>query len=360
MDGFTVNEGIIIIAATNRPDILDPALLRPGRFDRQVTVSYPDIKGREAILKVHSRKKPLAKEVDLSIIAKRTPFFTGADLENVMNESAILTARAGKKEITMKELEEAITRVLMGPEKRSHVITPKDRKLVAYHEVGHAVVATKLPFCDPVHEVSIIPRGQAGGYTMTMADEETHYVTKSKMIDKIAELMGGRAAEATVLGDISTGASMDIQQASQLARKMILEYGMSDALGPVFLGSHQEVFLGKDMVSQRPYSESIAALIDNEVRNLLDAGYQTASDIVGQNLEKMHQIVEVLMEREKLDGDEFKAMLNGTEQDPEKTKGKKPGKPKPACRTFRIKVAPEISGVDAGALPFGAPLVFKC
>ncbi|MHB1315070.1 MAG: ATP-dependent zinc metalloprotease FtsH [Christensenellales bacterium] len=328
MDGFTLNEGIIIIAATNRPDILDPALLRPGRFDRQVTVGYPDIKGREAILRVHSRKKPLAQEVDLSVIAKRTPYFTGADLENVMNESAILAARAGKKEITMKELEEAITRVLMGPEKRSHVITSKDRKLVAYHEVGHAIVASKLPYCDPVHEVSIIPRGKAGGYTMTMAEEETHYVTKSKMTDNIAMLMGGRAAEARVMGDISTGASMDIQQASQLARKMILEYGMSDALGPVFLGSHQEIFLGKDMYSQRPYSETLAAQIDKEVRDMLDAGYQTASAIIEKNLDKMHKIVEVLIEKEKLDTEEFNALLNSPE--PTAPKDKKPGKPKPA------------------------------
>ena len=313
MDGFTVNEGIIIIAATNRPDILDPALLRPGRFDRQVTVSYPDIKGREAILMVHSRKKPLAHDVDLGVIAKRTPYFTGADLENVMNESAILAARAGKKEISMTELEEAITRVMMGPEKRSHVVTPKDRTLVAYHEVGHAIVASNLPYCDPVHEVSIIPRGQAGGYTMTMAEEETHYVTKRKMIDNIAMAMGGRAAEAKVMGDISTGASADIQHASQIARKMVLEYGMSEKLGPVFLGSQQEIFLGKDMVSQRPYSESLAAQIDKEVRDLLEAGYQTASKIINQHLDKMHKIVAVLLEKEKLDNEEFTALLNSTE-----------------------------------------------
>lgn len=318
MDGFAVNEGIIILAATNRPDILDPALLRPGRFDRQVIVGRPDVKGRLDIMKVYAKDKPLEEDVDLKVLAKRTPGFTGADIENMMNEAAILTARANKKKIGMPELEEAITRVIAGPEKKSRLITPKDKKLVAYHEAGHAIVASKLPNCDPVHEVSIVPRGMAGGYTMTLPKEDTNFVTRGKLLDHIAEFMGGRVAEALVLDDISTGASNDIQRASEIARDMVTQYGMSDTLGPVYLGGGEEIFLGKEIGHSNNYSEEIAARVDKEVHAILETGYRRAETILKENMDKLHEVVGILLDQEKLDGQEF-AKIMGIEPPPDPT-----------------------------------------
>jgi cell division protease FtsH len=311
MDGFSTNEGIIIIAATNRPDILDPALLRPGRFDRQVYVNYPDIKGREAILRVHSRGKPLGPDVDLKTLAKRTPWFTGADLENVMNEGAILAARYDKKVISMHELEEAITRVQVGPEKKSSVITEKDRKLTAYHEAGHAILAKLLPNCDPVHEVSIIPRGAAGGYTMMLPKEDSKYLTRSKMLDDITMSLGGRVAEQITLGDISSGAKADLQHATDLARKMVLEYGMTEEIGPVYLMGEQEIFLGKDFGHQKSYSEDVAAKVDAVIKNILTTAYRQAEQLLSENRDKLEAVCVALLEREKLTTEEFDDIMQG-------------------------------------------------
>ncbi|MDK2991210.1 MAG: cell division protease FtsH [Clostridiales bacterium] len=306
MDGFSDNEGIIVMAATNRPDILDPALLRPGRFDRHVVVGAPDVKGREEIMKVHSKGKPLAPDVDLKVLAKRTPGFTGADIENMLNEAAILAARNGKKIITMQELEEAITRVIAGPEKRSRIVSEKDKKLVAYHEAGHAVVAKLLPHADPVHEVSIIPRGVAGGYTMTLPEEDQYYVSKEEMLDRITELLGGRAAESLVMNDVSTGASNDIEKATSIARKMITEYGMSDVIGPITLGTkEEEVFLGRDLGSYRNYSEKVAALVDGEIKHIIEESYKKAENLLRNNINKLHKVAQALMEKEKLGEQEF-------------------------------------------------------
>ena len=309
MDGFAPNEGIIIIAATNRPDILDPALLRPGRFDRQITVGYPDVKGREEILGVHIKGKPLAPDVDLKVVAKRTPWFTGADLENVVNEAAILSARRGHKRISMQEVLEAINRVTVGPEKRSSVVTEKDKKLVAYHETGHAIVAHLLPHCDPVHEVSIVPRGQAGGYTMTLSPEDTKYMTKSKMLDDIAMSLGGRAAEEIMLDEISTGDYSDLKQASSMARKMVVELGMSEKVGTIYYGGEHEVFLGRDYGQTRSYSEAVAALIDEEVRAIIENGLATAKRILQENRDKVEVVAQKLIEVEKLDGAEFERIV---------------------------------------------------
>ncbi|NLN42153.1 MAG: ATP-dependent zinc metalloprotease FtsH, partial [Clostridiales bacterium] len=312
MDGFSSNEGIIIIAATNRPDILDPALLRPGRFDRRIVVGIPDVKGREEIIRVHSRGKPLAPDVDIKVLAKRTPGFTGADLENVMNESAILVARRSGKYIEMRDIEEAITRVIAGPEKRSRVITEKDKRLVAYHEAGHAVVAKVLPNTDPVHEISIIPRGMAGGYTLTLPEEDKHYVSKSEMMDEITQLLGGRVAEALVLEDVSTGASNDIERASQIARRMVTEYGMSESLGPIaYGGKHGEVFLGRDFGTYRNYSEHVASAIDEEVKKIIQTAYNKAEEILKNHMDGLHRVAEALLDREKLDMEEFEEVFAG-------------------------------------------------
>lgn len=313
MDGFAANEGIIVLAATNRPDILDPALLRPGRFDRQITVNYPDVKGREAILRVHARNKPLAEEVDLSVLAKRTPGFTGADLENVLNEAAILTARVHKNLITMQELEEAITRVVVGPEKKSRVITDTDKRLTAVHESGHAIVALKLPNCDPVHEVSIIPRGRAAGYTMTLPREDIAHVTKSKLLDEIAMMLGGRVAETIRMGDISTGAYNDLQRATETARKMVVEYGMTDAIGPVFLGGQAEVFIAKDWGHQRNFSEEVASRIDAEIRRILDEQFERARACIEADLTALDRVANALVEHERIDGDTFEKLFKGEE-----------------------------------------------
>ncbi|HHW03596.1 MAG TPA: ATP-dependent metallopeptidase FtsH/Yme1/Tma family protein [Thermoanaerobacterales bacterium] len=306
MDGFGVNEGIIILAATNRPDILDPALLRPGRFDREVVVDRPDVKGREEILKVHARNKPLNEDVDLSVLARRTPGFTGADLENLMNEAALLSARRNKKKIEMPELEEAITRVIAGPEKKSRIMTERERRLVAYHEAGHAVVAQLLPHVDPVHEVSIVPRGRAGGYTMILPKEDRFFMGKTELMDQVTHLLGGRASEELVLNEVSTGAQNDLERATEIARRMVMEYGMSENLGPMTLGHKQEeVFLGRDLTRGRNYSEEVAASIDKEVRSIIDKCYSKAKTLLSENVNKLHKVAQALLEREKLDEKEF-------------------------------------------------------
>ena len=306
MVGFGVNEGIIMIAATNRPDILDPALLRPGRFDRQITVGAPDVKGREEILKVHTRKKPLAPDVDLKVLAKRTPGFCGADLENLANEAALLAVRREKKLISMGEMEEAITRVIAGPEKKSRVISEHDRRLTAYHEAGHAVVMKLLPNSDPVHEISIIPRGRAGGYTMHLPEEDTAYTSKSKLKDEMVGLLGGRVAEQLIIGDISTGAKNDIDRASAIARAMVMEYGMSEKVGAISYGNdHNEVFLGRDLGNGRNFSEEIGALLDSEIKALIDNAYKNAEQLLKDNINKLHAVAKALLEKEKLEGAEF-------------------------------------------------------
>ena len=302
MDGFGANEGIITIAATNRPDILDPALLRPGRFDRQVIVGRPDLRGREAILKVHARNKPLADDVDLKTIAKKTPGFTGADLNNLLNEAALLAARLNKKVITMAEVEEASEKVSMGPERRSHIVSEKDRKLTAYHESGHAIVAHLLPHANPVHKVTIIPRGYAGGYTMMLPKEEHDYKTKAQLLADIRVALGGRIAEALVLGDISTGASGDLQSVTNTARSMVTRWGMSDTLGPIVFGEQQEqVFLGKNIGHERNYSEEVASKIDVEIHHIVDEAYRDVEQLLTDNMDFLHNMAKALLEEETID-----------------------------------------------------------
>ena len=319
MDGFGANEGIITIAATNRPDILDPALLRPGRFDRQVIVGRPDLRGREAILKVHARNKPLADDVDLKIIAKKTPGFTGADLSNLLNEAALLAARLNKKVITMAEVEEASEKVSMGPERRSHIVSDKDRKLTAYHESGHAIVAHLLPHADPVHKVTIIPRGAAGGYTMMLPTEEQNYKTKSQLLADIRVALGGRIAEALILDEISTGASGDLQSVTNTARAMVTRWGMSDELGPIVFGEQQEqIFLGKNLGHERNYSEEIAAKIDSEIHRIVEEAYKDVTKLLRDNEKFLHDMANALLEEETIDA---KAVDNlykyGTTKEPE-------------------------------------------
>ncbi len=311
MDGFALNEGIIVLAATNRPDILDPALLRPGRFDRQITVNYPDVKGREEILKVHARGKPLSADVDLAVLAKRTSGMTGADLENVLNEAAILAARFKKKKISMVELEEAITRTMVGPEKRSRVVTEDDKRITAYHEAGHAIVALKLPHCDPVHEVSIVPRGEAAGYTMTMPDSDDNHISRGKILDQIAMSLGGRVAESITLDDICTGAISDLKRASELARRMVIEFGMSEEIGPVFLGGNTEVFIAKDWGHTRNYSEELAAKVDKEIRRILEEQFERAKQILLEDREALERVVKALIKFERITGEEFEKIFRG-------------------------------------------------
>ena len=313
MDGFDVHEGIIIIAATNRPDILDPALLRPGRFDRQVTVSHPDVVGREAILKVHSKGKPLQSLVDLQVVARRTPGFTGADLENVTNEAALLAGRKNKKEVTMDELEEAIDRVIAGTEKRSRVISDFEKRIVAFHEAGHAVVGYLLPLTDPVHKVSIIPRGRSGGYTLMLPEQDRYYMTKSELLDRVTTLLSGRVAEQLVLNDISTGAQNDLERSTQVVRQMITEYGMSDELGPITLGRRheQQVFLGRDISRDRDYSDEIAHAIDKELRVTIDRCYHKAQDLLQKNRDKLDLLAQALLQKETLDAEEITALMEG-------------------------------------------------
>ncbi|PJI08797.1 MULTISPECIES: ATP-dependent zinc metalloprotease FtsH [Clostridium] len=313
MDGFGVNEGIIILAATNRPDILDHALLRPGRFDRQILVGAPDVKGREEILKVHSKNKRLDDSIKLDVLAKRTPGFTGADLENLMNEAALLAVRNKKPLIGMEELEEATTRVIAGPEKKSRVISEEDRKITAYHEAGHAVLMELLPNSDPVHQISIVPRGMAGGYTMHLPEKDSSYMSKNKLKDEMVGLLGGRIAEKLVIGDISTGAKNDIDRATSIARKMVMEYGMSEELGTITFGKDQdEVFLGRDLGTNRNFSEEIAAKIDNEVKRLIDEAYDRAETLLKGNMPKLDAVAQALLEKEKLEADEFKEIFENS------------------------------------------------
>ncbi len=310
MDGFGANEGIIMIAATNRPDILDPALLRPGRFDRQIVVDRPDIKGRQEILKVHVKGKPIGEDVELDVIAKRTPGFTGADLSNLVNEAALMTARKNSKVIHMPEMEEAAERVIMGPERRSRVISDKEKRLTAYHEGGHTIVGMLLEHTDPVHKVTIIPRGRAGGYTLSLPQEDKYYATRSEMLDELKVLLGGRVAEALVLKEISSGASNDLQRATSLARQMICEYGMSENIGPVTFGHHQgQVFLGRDIAREKDYSEEVAAEIDKEVRSFMEDAYAATEKLLSDNIDKLHVIAEALMEKETLEEIEINELV---------------------------------------------------
>lgn len=311
MDGFAANEGIIIIAATNRPDILDPALLRPGRFDRQIVVDKPDVRGRLAILKVHSKGKPIAEDVDLDILARRTPGFTGADLSNLVNEAALLAARRDKKKIYMIEMEEAIERVMAGPERKSHIMNDEEKRLTAYHEGGHTLVGMLLKHADPVHKVTIIPRGRAGGYTLMLPKEDRNYATKSELLDRLKVAMGGRVAEEVVLKEISTGASQDIQQATRMVRGMVMQYGMSDVLGPVAYGEGQnhQVFLGRDFNHERNYSEEVASEIDKEVRKYLEAAYEACRKLIIANRDKLDLIAEALIERETLTAKQLEELL---------------------------------------------------
>ena len=314
MDGFTANEGVIVLAATNRPDVLDKALLRPGRFDRQIVVSNPDVKAREQILEVHSRKKKLASDVDLKTIAKNTSGFSGADLENVLNEAALLAARRNLNQITMAEVEDAMVKVTMGPEKRTRVRSDKEQKLVAYHEAGHAVVSRFLATQDPVHEISIIPRGMAGGYTMYRPTEDKNFMSRTEMLETIISLLGGRASEQLILDDISTGASNDIDRATKIARDMVTKYGMSARIGTITLGGNQEeVFLGRDIAHAKEYSEETAAVIDEEIKNIIDACYKKATELLSANEDKLHKVAGVLLEKEKIAGDEFDAIFQQTE-----------------------------------------------
>ena len=321
MDGFAANEGIIIIAATNRPDILDPALLRPGRFDRQIVVDRPDVKGRLAILKVHIKGKPVDKNVDLEVLARRTPGFTGADLSNLVNEAALLAARRNKKSIFMSELEDSIERVMAGPERKSKVMSDKEKRLTAYHEGGHTLVGMLLPNADPVHKVTIIPRGRAGGYTLMLPKEDRSYATRGELLDKLKTLLAGRVAEEVVLKEISTGAQNDIQRATQMARSMIMEYGMSKHLGPIAFGdsSDHQVFLGRDLNNQRNYSEEVASDIDREVRKLITTAYEECRILLSDNIDKLHDIAAALMDKETLDAEELEEIVgfgNVTKKEP--------------------------------------------
>jgi cell division protease FtsH len=311
MDGFAANEGVIVLAATNRPDVLDKALLRAGRFDRQIVVGMPDVKAREQILEVHSRKKRLADDVDLKVIAKNTSGFAGADLENVLNEAALLAARRNIDEIGMKEIEDAMVKVTMGPEKKTRVRSEKENRLVAYHEAGHAVVSHYLTTQDPVHQISIVPRGMAGGYTMYRPTEDKSFMSKTEMEENIVSLLGGRVAEALILNDVSTGASNDIERATKIARSMVTQYGMSDRIGTITLGQGQEeVFLGRDLAHAKEYSEETAAVIDEETKRIVDTGYNRAKQILSENIDKLHKVAGVLLEKEKIEADEFEAIFS--------------------------------------------------
>ena len=311
MDGFGENSGIIILAATNRPDVLDPALLRPGRFDRQIVIGVPDIKGREEIIKVHSKNKPLAEEVSPKILARRTPGFTPADLENLLNEAALITARRNGRKIRMAEIEEAATKVMAGPAKKSRVISPEERKLTAYHEAGHAIVMRALPKSDPVHQITIIPRGNAGGFTMSLPEKDKSYETKNGMLNAIKHLLGGRVAEELTLDDISTGASNDIMRATEIARGMVTKYGFSDKIGPVNYSDSDEIFLGKDFSTRKNYSEGVATEIDHEVKRIIEEAYAETKKILQENMDKLERVAQALLEVETLDGEQFEALYTG-------------------------------------------------
>ena len=351
MDGFGANEGIIMIAATNRPDILDPALLRPGRFDRQSVVDRPDIRGRQEILKVHVKGKPIGEDINLDVVARRTPGFTGADLSNLVNEAALLSARRNKKKITMSEMEEAAERVMMGPERKSRVISDNEKKLTAYHEGGHTLVGMLLDHTDPVHKVTIIPRGRAGGYTLSLPKEDRYYATRSELLDELKLLLGGRVAEALVLNEISSGASNDLQRATSLARQMICEYGMSEKLGAVTFGHRQDqVFLGRDIGRDKDYSEEVAAQIDSEIRQFIDEAYQGTVKLLQDNIDKLHLIAEALIERETLEGYEVQQLMENGKILPKQEKPEEPPKEEPVPvepmaedeKTEEIKTAKDV------------------
>ena len=351
MDGFGANEGIIMIAATNRPDILDPALLRPGRFDRQIVVDRPDIRGRQEILKVHVKGKPIGEDINLDVVARRTPGFTGADLSNLVNEAALLYARRNKKKITMSEMEEAAERVMMGPERKSRVISDNEKKLTAYHEGGHTLVGMLLDHTDPVHKVTIIPRGRAGGYTLSLPKEDRYYATRSELLDELKLLLGGRVAEALVLNEISSGASNDLQRATSLARQMICEYGMSEKLGAVTFGHRQDqVFLGRDIGRDKDYSEEVAAQIDSEIRQFIDEAYQGTVKLLQDNIDKLHLIAEALIERETLEGYEVQQLMENGKILPKQEKPEEPPKEEPVPvepmaedeKTEEIKTAKDV------------------
>ena len=347
MDGFGANEGVIVMAATNRADILDQALLRPGRFDRRVYVGLPDVKGREDILRVHTRNKPLAPDVKLKTIAQSTVGFSGADLEHLVNEAALLAARRGRKAITEQEIEEASIKVVAGPEKKSHVVTDKEKRLTAYHEGGHAITGYFCPTHDPVHQISIVPRGQAGGFTMYLPDKDASYVTKTAMQESIVTLLGGRVAEQLVLEDISTGASNDLERATSTARSMVTRYGFSERLGPVVYGTDQaQTFLGRDLGQGKGYSEAIATEIDSEVRDIVEDGYETARRILTEHMPELHKLAKYLMEREKISGDEFKIIMEGGELPPLE-------EPEAAPKAAEVPAAPEAEadGEDAPQEP---------
>lgn len=308
MDGFDLNEGIIVLAATNRPDVLDPAILRPGRFDRQVTIGVPDVKGREEVFKVHSKNKPLGSDVDLKVLARRTPGFTPADIENMLNEAALLTARRNGSDIHMADIEEAITRVIAGPKKTSRVMSDKERRLTAYHEAGHAVVMRSIPDCDPVHQVTIMPRGMAGGFTLSLPEEDKYYETKSDMLNDLAHLLGGRVAESIFLGDVSTGASNDLERATKIAHDMVVKYGMTEAVGPINYSDSDEVFLGRDFTSKQNYSEELASKIDKEVRRILDEAYARTESILKEHRSELERVAAGLLELETIDDKQFEAL----------------------------------------------------
>lgn len=348
MDGFEANEGIIIIAATNRPDILDPALLRPGRFDRQITMDVPDVVGREEILNVHVKGKQMAPDVDLNVLARRTPGFTGADLANLVNEAALLSARRGLKKVTMGALEESVERVIAGPEKKSKVISDYEKRLVSYHEAGHALVGHLLPHTDPLHKVSIIPRGRAGGYTLLLPREDRKYMTKSQLLDQVTMLLAGRVSEDLVLDEISTGASNDLERATGLVRKLITEFGMSEELGPLTFGAKQEqVFLGRDISRDRNYSEAVAFSIDKEARNIMDSCYNRAETLLQDNIDKLHLIANVLMDKETLEAEEFESLMQYGTLNPPQESGEQ-GEDSPDT---------EDSGVAAGADSKDQPVI---
>ena len=357
MDGFDANDGVIVMAATNRADILDKALLRPGRFDRQVYVGLPDVKGREAILRVHTKNKPLGPDVDLGTIAKSTAGFSGADLENLVNEAALLAARKGKKAITEPEIEEASIKVVAGPEKKSRVVTDKEKRLTAYHETGHAITGYFCKTHDPVHQISIIPRGSAGGFTMYLPEKDPSYVTKTAMSENIVCLLGGRVAEQLVLDDISTGASNDLERATATARAMVTRYGFSERLGPVVYGTDPgETFLGRDFGQGRGYSENIAAEIDNEIRDIVDESYETARRILTEHMDQLHTVAAVLMEREKISGDEFKTLMEGGKLPPfDLGSGKTAAQPPPPPAPNPAPPAPAQPEADAPAPEAPAP-----
>ncbi len=328
LDGFGVNEGIIVLAATNRPDVLDPAILRPGRFDRQIMIGRPDVKGREAVFKVYAKGKPLDEDIDMKTLAKRTPGFTPADIENTMNEAALLTARRNGSTIHMDDIEEAITRVLAGPEKKSRVISEKERRLTAFHEAGHAVVMRSLPDADPVHQITIMPRGMAGGFTMSLPEEDRYYHTKSQMEHDIMHLLGGRIAESQILGDISTGASNDLERSTKIAHDMVVKYGMSEAVGPLNYSSSEEVFLGRDLTTRQNFSEALASKIDTEVRRIIDDCYAKTEALLKEHQDELNRVAEALLRLETIDGEQFEALYNNTktldeiaeEEDAEKAK----------------------------------------